>query len=89
MSAITKERIAQSKNPNDEALFLIDTFMAASFFCTGVIEKRIDTKSAMNRMFARAERVRAELEKSKRSSNGNNGGTPLHGIDGNPLIIPG
>jgi hypothetical protein len=44
----------------------------------------------MNRMFARAERVRAELEKSKRNSgNGNNGGTPLHGIDGNPLIIPG
>ena len=86
---MVRDRIKDAKTPNEEALFLIDTFMAASFFCTGVIEKRIDTKSAMNRMFARAERVRAELEKSKRSSNGNNGGTPLHGIDGNPLIIPG
>ena len=85
LSAITKERIAQSKNPNDEALFLIDTFMAAAFFCTGVIERNIDTRSAMNRMFARAERVRGAIEAAKRKPN--NGGNSATGIDGDPIII--
>ena len=87
LSVNVQERIAKSQNPKEEALWLIDTFMSASFFLCGVIERGSGTERQMNCMFTRAQRVREEIERGKKSGRSSNGGTPLHGIDGNPLII--
>ena len=87
LSANVQERIAKSQNPKEEALWLIDTFMSASFFLCGVIERGSGTERQMNCMFTRAQRVREEIERGRRGKC-NGGGTPLHGIEGNPLILP-
>ena len=88
LSANIKERIAESKNPQEEALWLIDTLMAASFFLCGIIERGSGTERQMNCMFTRAQRVREEIERGRRGKSNGGGGTPMHGIDGNPLILP-
>ena len=79
---IVKNRILQSKDSRDEALFLIDTFMAASFFLVGIIEKGASMERSMNCMFTRAQRVRELIEKAKRNPTKENGGA-----DGDPIII--
>jgi len=87
LSANVQERVANSKNPQEEALWLIDTFMSASFFLCGVIERGSSTERQMNCMFTRAQRVREEIERG-RNGGKSNGGAPLHGIEGNPIILP-
>ena len=67
LTAIVKERILKSTNKQEEAIFLIDTFMAASFFLVGVVERNASTERGMNCMFARAQRVRELIEKAKRN----------------------
>jgi hypothetical protein len=79
---IVKNRILQSKDSRDEALFLIDTFMAASFFLVSIIEKGASMERSMNCMFTRAQRVRELIEKAKRNPTKENGGA-----DGDPIII--
>lgn len=83
LNAIVKARVLQSKDSRDEAMFMIDTFMAASFFLVGVIEKGASTERSMNCMFTRAQRVREAIEQAKRKPN-NDGST---GIEGDPVII--
>ena len=85
LQASVKSRVIQAKNSQEEALFMIDTFMAASFFLCGVIEKGSNTERQMNCMFTRAQRIREEIEKAKRKPSA--GQTPEGGIDGNPIII--
>jgi hypothetical protein len=90
LSAVVQERLKGTTNTTDEGVFMIDVFMAAAFFIAGVIQHGTTTHQQMNHIFARAERVRAEIEKAKSSaSKGVSGGmVPDHGIDGNPLILP-
>ena len=67
LDAIVKNRILEADNAQNEALFLIDTFMAASFFLVGVIEKNATMERSMNCMFTRAQRVRELIEKAKKN----------------------
>jgi hypothetical protein len=89
LSAEVQERIKTSTNPQEEALWMIDLFLSAGFFCAGVIERGSSTERQINCLFTRAQRVREEIERGKRAGvRSGNGGKPLHGIDGNPLILP-
>jgi hypothetical protein len=81
LGATVKSRLLESPNSKDEAMFLIDTFLAASFFLVGVVERGASGERAMNCLFARAQRVREAMAKDK---NKTNSGT---GIDGDPIII--
>ena len=85
MQGMVKERVLQSQSPKEEALFLIDTFLAASLFLVGVIEKKPSVERSMNCLFTRAQRVREAMEHAKRDEN--NGGQSVTGIDGDPVII--
>jgi len=85
LQAIVKSRVIQAKNSQEEALFMIDTFMAASFFLCGIIEKGSNTERQMNCMFTRAQRVREEIEKAKRKPQDGSG--TATGVDGDPIII--
>jgi hypothetical protein len=69
-----KQRIVQSGHPQEEALFLLDTFCAASFFCCGVIERNISTTNSINRIVSRLQRIRDKIEDSKRKPQSENDG---------------
>jgi hypothetical protein len=83
LGAMVKARLLEAPSSREEALFLIDTFLAASFFLVGVVEKGAKGERAMNCLFTRAHRVSEAMKKSDNKPN--NGSTT--GIDGDPIII--
>ena len=86
LQAAVKARIYESDRPKEEALFMIDTFLAASFFLVGVIEKKPGVTRSMNCLFTRAQRVREAMAQAEKKNP--NGGQSVTGIDGDPIIIP-
>lgn len=85
LEAKIKSRVVQSPQPREEALYMIDTMLAACFFLVGVLEKNPSGERSMNCLFARAQRVREVMEKAKKKSS--NGEQSVTGIDGDPIII--
>jgi hypothetical protein len=82
LEAQVKSRLLESDNSREEALFLIDTFLAAAYFLVGVAERGASGERAMNCLFTRAQRVREAMAKAKSKNNGS-----ATGIDGDPIII--
>jgi hypothetical protein len=85
LEATIKERVMKSNDPREEALFMIDTLLAASFFLVGVLEKKPTGERTMNCLFARAQRVREVMERAKK--NPPPGAGTATGLDGDPIII--
>ena len=74
LNTVVKERILQSGHSQEEALFMLDIFCAASFFCCGVIERNISTTNAINRIVDRLQKVRDKIEEARRKpQNGTEG----------------
>jgi hypothetical protein len=79
LNAVVKERILQSGKSQEEALFMLDLFLSASFFLTGVIERNISTQNSIGRIVSRLEMIRNKIEDARRKPQGG-------GIDGDPII---
>jgi hypothetical protein len=85
LGAMVKARLLEAPSSREEALFLIDTFLAASVFLVGVVEKGAKGERVMNCLFTRAHRVVEAMKKVE--SKPDNGQTSTTGIDGDPIII--
>jgi hypothetical protein len=86
LQAVIKSRLVQSQNMREEALFMVDTLLAASFFLVGVLEKKPSVERSMNCLFTRAQIVREAMARAERNNPKAGDGTAT-GIDGDPIII--
>lgn len=74
LNSVVKERLLQSGKSQEEALFMLDVFLAASVFLTGVVERNISTQNSINRIVSRLEMIRHKIEVERRKpQNGNEG----------------
>jgi hypothetical protein len=70
-NAIVKNRLLESKRPQEEALFMLDTCCAACFLLAGAIEKHCEGHKAIERIVSRLERINKMIQDGKRKGGGN------------------
>jgi hypothetical protein len=81
LNTVVKERLLQSGKSQEEALFMLDIFLAASVFLTGVVERNISTQNSIQRIVSRLEMIRHKIEDARRKPNSG-------AVDGSPIIRP-